>query len=394
MNRPIHFRTIASPCLIGLAAATVVWLGFLPIARAVMPAPDGFYPPGNSNTAEGFNAMFSNPTGSYNTAVGLNALYSDASGARNTGIGVNALRYNVAGASNTAVGVNALYVNTASFDTAIGDGALFHNTSGYQNTAIGYQALFSNTTAYYNTAIGSGALSNETGGGNTAIGVSALAANTASENTAIGYAAGSNATVGSYNVYVGAGVNAVPLESNATRIRNIGSTPQASGIFVTIDGTGGRGDGKLGYQVSSRRYKEEIQPMDDASESLYRLTPVTFRYKKELDPQGTRQYGLIAEDVAKVNPDLVVNDPDGKPATLRFLCIQALMLNELLREHGKVEQLKHDFQTTIAQQQKEIQALTVQLKEQAAQIQKVSAQLAASNPTRGGPAAKVAVNDH
>src|SRR4029077_11284079 len=270
----------------------------LPIAHAVIPAPDGGYPGGN--TAEGTNALFGLTSGQYNNAVGLNALYSDTSGIRNTANGVNVLRFNVTGNYNTALGVNALYRNTSSLNTAVGDSALFHNTTGVVNSAFGYQALQSNVTGSYNSAFGNGALLNNTG----------------DVNTAIGNTAGANLTTGSGNVCIGAIVFGMPGESNATRIRNIGSTPQASGIFVTISGTGGLGDGKLGYQSSSERYKEEIKPMEQASESLYRLTPVTFRYKKELDPQGTRQYGLIAEDVAKVNPDLVVNDPDGKPATL------------------------------------------------------------------------------
>jgi hypothetical protein len=399
MNSPFHFRTISSACLISSAVLVVVWLGLLPIAQAVVPAPDGGYAGGN--TAEGTDALFSLNGGLYNTAVGLNALYTDSTGGRNTATGVNALRYNVMGASNTAVGVNALYFSTANFNTAIGDSALFHDTNGAGNTATGYQALFSNNAGSENTAIGDYALSfnttgdlntavgfqalesNDIGNSNTAIGSDALLNTSGGANTAIGTYAGINATTGSGNVYIGAFVGGVGGERNTTRILNIGVTPQASGIFVTISGTGGLGDGKLGYQSSSERYKEEIKPMEQASESLYRLTPVTFRYKKELDPQGTRQYGLIAEQVAKVSPDLVVNDEDGKPATLRFLNIEAMMLNEFLKEHKKVQELE----ATVA-------TLAATLKEQAAQIQKVSAQLAASNPTRGGPATEVAVNDH
>jgi uncharacterized coiled-coil protein SlyX len=357
MNSHNHPKSTISLCI----TFALVCFGLLPIAHAVSPAPDGGYPGGN--TAEGDNALFSQISGLYNTAVGLNALYSDTSGSRNTANGVNALRFNVMGNYNTALGVNALYRNTSSFNTAIGDSALFHNTTGGVNSAFGYQALQSNMTGSYNSAIGNGALLNNTG----------------DFNTAIGNTAGANLTTGSGNVCIGAIVFGVAGESNTTRIRNIGNTPQASGIFVTISGIGGIGDGKLGYQSSSGRYKEEVKPMEQASESLYRLTPVTFHYKRELDPQGTRHYGLIAEEVAKVEPDLVVNDEDGKPATLRFLSIQAMMLNEFIKEHRRVQEqeatiaeLKSNAarqQATIAQQQKQIEALGAGLQKMNAQVE-------------------------
>ena len=167
--------------------------------------------------------------------------------------------------------------------------------------------------------------------------------------------------------------------SDSCYIGNIGGTPQGTGIFVTADTTGPPGTAvKLGYQVSSRRYKEDIKPIDKASEALYTLQPVAFRYKGDVDPAHAQQYGFIAEDVAKVNPDLVVNDSQGKPSTLRFLSIQAMLLNEFLKEHTKVEQQRvtiAELKSTADRQQKEMEVLKAQLKKQTAQIQKVSTQV-------------------
>ena len=134
--------------------------------------------------------------------------------------------------------------------------------------------------------------------------------------------------------------------------------------------------------------------MDKASEAILALQPVTFRYKQELDPQGIRQFGLVAEQVEKVNPDLVARDDHGKPYTVRYEAVNAMLLNEFLKEHRKIEeqdrkverqeaaivQLKQDFGGKIAQQTKQIEALVATAKEQAAQIQKVSAQLEATKP--------------
>jgi Chaperone of endosialidase len=387
-----------------------------PMAQAVVPAPDGGYPGGN--TAEGTNALFSLTTGVYNTALGLTALFhvtdgdfNTATGAgalfsnngdRNTAHGINALRFNTAGDSNTAIGTNALYHNTTSnTNTAVGDSALFSNTVGFGNTAVGFHALLSNTdgnfilsnnntavganaldantTGFFNTAIGSGALGdNTTGNVNVAIG-GALSNNIdGSSNVAIGGNAGLNHTTGNGNVYLGQGVSGVANEANHTYIRNINTTVVngAGTDFVTVNLT----TGLLGHAVSSRRYKEDIKPMNIASETLYRLKPVTYRYKKEIDATQSPAFGLIAEEVAEVNPDLIARNAEGKPETVRYDQVNAMLLNEFLKEHKKVEQLKNDFQATVAQQQKEIESLTAQLKEQAAQIQKVSAQLEASKP--------------
>lgn len=344
---------------------------------------------GSHSTAIGGLALFDNTTGSDNVGVGFQTLSNNTTGNRNTGMGYRTLAFNSTNNDNTAVGWNALF-NNRSIDgnTAVGSGALFNAANSPQNVAVGFGALNATSgTNGFNVAVGFQALNQvTTGGQNTAVGDNALASLvTGTVNTALGDLAGINHTGGdSGNIDIGAFEEGVGGESNVTRIGNIGSTAQASGVFLTVEFVGGT---KLGYVVSSRRYKEAIKPMEKASESLFALTPVTFRYKKDMDPSGTQQYGLIAEDVAKVNPDLVVNDQQGKPATLRFLNIQAMMLNEFLKEHKKVEeqqatiaQLKKDLLATAAQQQEEIKALTATLKQQAKQIERVNAQLTLTKP--------------
>jgi trimeric autotransporter adhesin len=248
----------------------------------------------------------------------------------------------------------------------------FSSTTGDDNTANGYQALFSNTTGVGNTAIGVQALYNNT---------------TGVRNTAIGLDAGVSIT-GDGNVCIGDSVSGGAGENNTTRIRNIGSTPIVGGTNVVIIGTGGTGDQTLGYASSSRRYKEDVKPMDRASETLFALKPVTFQAKG--DTRHVKHYGLIAEDVAMVDPDLAVYNSEGKPETLRFDSINAMVLNELLREHRRVEeqqatitQLRSDAakqEATVSQLRKEMEVFAATLKEQAAQIQKVSAQLEANKP--------------
>jgi hypothetical protein len=278
--------------------------------------------------------------------------------------------------SNTFLGEGALAGNTTGDnDTAIGDAALAANTTGFNNTANGASALIFNTTGYYNTATGNVALfSNTIGFLNTAIGVSALYNNTTgSSNIAIGASAGQNLTTGSNNIYIGhAGkrsdsrtirIGTAGTQTN-TFIAGINGVTVAGGVGVIIDA-----DGHLGTVVSSERFKENIQPMDKASEAILALKPVTFRYKEELDPQRIPQFGLVAEDVEKVNPDLVARDDQWKPFTVRYEAVNAMLLNEFLKEHRKVEEQG----AMIAQQQKQIEALT-------AGLQKVSAELEASKP--------------
>jgi hypothetical protein len=282
-----------------------------------------------------------------------------------------------------ATGNQALFSNTdGQFNTANGSGALDLNTTGDSNTAIGDSALQSNVDGDNNTAIGDLALSSNTGSDNTAIGRAALFDNTTgSNNIAIGSSAGSNVVTANNVICIGAGLAGADV-SDSCYIRNIFGQPGGSqAVFVDSNG-------KLGAQVSSRRFKEEIKPMDKASEALFSLKPVSFRYKKDIDPAGTSQFGLVAEDVEKINPDLVIHAKDGKPYTVRYDQVNAMLLNEFLKEHKKVEQLKSDYQATVAHQQKEIEFLTAQLKEQAAQIQKVSAHVEMSKP-----AAKVVVKN-
>jgi hypothetical protein len=362
-------------------ATLLAWLGLLPNTEAVSPAPDGGYPGGN--TAEGQNALLSLTTGTYNTGVGLFSLLSNAEGSfntaigagtllantahRNTATGAGALLSNTTGVKNTADGAFALFGNTTgNSNTVSGESALFSNTTGFNNTAIGYNALLSNTTAGDNTAIGTTALfSNTTGEFNIAIGSQALRDNvTGDSNTAIGDSAGFNIT-GSGNVCIGAGVNGVAGESNITRIRNVyGSVATERAVYVTSDN-------RIGTMASSRRYKEQITPMEKASEAIHSLSPVSFRYKKEVDPARSLCFGLIAEEVAEVNPNLVTLDCEGKPEMVRYEAINAMLLNEFLKEHkafleeqDKVKKLE----ATISRQQKQIEGL-------AAGLEKVSNQL-------------------
>jgi hypothetical protein len=379
--------------------------------QAVVPPPDGGYPGSNTaegtgalqnltsgvwNTALGFQTLFSDTTGSSNTATGLRSLFSNVNGVNNTGTGVltlgantsgfnntavgwSALRLNTTGAPNTAVGVNALFNNNNDFSTAVGSQALFRNT-GFANTAVGYQALFNNTTSGNSSnAFGYQALLNQTNGlFNNGFGWKALNNNVSGDNnTAIGDGAGFNIT-GSGNVCIGAGVNGLAGENNTTRIKNVGTTPLNTGMFVEVDA-----NGKLGFVTSSRRYKHDIEAMGDDSKALYALKPVTFRYNGDIDPAHVKMFGLIAEDVAQVSPELAVRNAEGEVIAIRSDSINAMLLNEFLKEHRKVEEL----QATVSQQQKGMEVLTAQLKEQAAQIQKVSAQLETSKP-----APKVVVN--
>jgi uncharacterized coiled-coil protein SlyX len=311
------------------------------------------------------------------TFLGDDALISNT-GFDNTAIGSGALTANTAGGYNTAIGVTALFSNTTgSINTASGRQALYYNTTGDGNTANGEAAVSSNTQGSYNTGIGTTALLNNTiGNNNTAVGYSAFFGNTTgSDNIALGHAAGANNITGSNNIYIGN--PGTHTDSSRIRIGTPGTQTKAfiagisgatvpSGVGVIVGS-----NGQLGTIVSSKRFKDEIKPMNKASEAILALKPVTFRYKKELDPDAIPQFGLVAEEVAKVDPDLVARDEMGKPYTVRYEAVNAMLLNEFLKEHGRVEQLK----TTVSAQEKQIAMLTASLKEQGAQIQKVSAQL-------------------
>ena len=231
-----------------------------------------------------------------------------------------------------ASGANALFSNTTGDNnTASGFYALFSNTTGPYNMANGYESLYSNTTGGFNAANGVFALYNNTiGNFNTATGPGALLSNTTgSNNVAVGTTAGIALTTGSGNVCIGAGVSGVAGESNTTRIRNVYTTV-ANGRAVYVNA-----DNKIGTLSSSRRFKHDIQPMDRSSETLFALKPVTFRYKKDADPSQALSFGLIAEEVAQVSPELITRDEEGKPQTVRYEAVNAMLLNEFLKEHRR-----------------------------------------------------------
>jgi hypothetical protein len=361
-------------------------LAFLPGVQAVNPAPDGCYP--NFTTAEGCNALKSLTTGAANTGVGWYSLFSTTTGTANTGVGAGTLALNQAD-NNTAVGGGALFLNTTGAEnSAVGANALVHNADGSDNNAFGTNALFTNVSGSFNNAHGRDALLNSTGDQNNAMGDDAMFFNTTgSFNTAVGDDALDNNVDGNSNVAIGdeAGTGLGPSVNNSIAIGATGAGP-----FATFDNTcfiasifdepvSDPGTQEAVYvdqfnnvgvfQSSSRRIKHDIQPMDKTSETLYRLKPVTFKFNS--DWKGTTQYGLIAEEVAEVDPQLVVHGKNGEVRAVHYEQINNMLLNEFLKEHKKVEEL----QATVAQQQKGIEVLTAQLKEQAAQIQKVSAQL-------------------
>jgi hypothetical protein len=324
---------------------------------------------GSGNTATGFQALTNNKTGDKNTATGRSALHYNETGINNTAAGYGALFNNKAGDNNTATGFQALYTNTEGIDnTANGLNALLNNKTGNDNTANGFEALLNNTTGNANTANGVGALyNNDSGTNNTASGRDALFNNvTGSENIAVGHGAGQNLTTGDNNIDIGnAGVagevgtirighpgffvepNQFVPGQTATFIAGISGTPIGAGVAVRV-----KANGQLGTAPSSARFKQNIKPMDKASEAIHALKPVTFYYKKEVDPEGVPQFGLVAEDVEKVRPDLVARDAEGKVYTVRYEAVNAMLLNEFLKEHRKVERLEKQIEQLTAGLQK------------------------------------------
>jgi len=346
--------------------------------QAVTPPPDGGYPGGN--TAEGQAALLNLTTGGFNTATGFLSL-----------------RSNTTGQFNTATGAGTLLANNADGNTAIGAGALLNNISGPTNTATGAFALFNNTIGDGNTAIGANALlSNTTTNGNTAIGSFALLNSTGAGNMAIGYGAGSNISTANGVICIGHNGQNVTA---TTWIENVYSVTTQSGTTAPVIVSD---DGQLGTIASSERFKKDIATMDNASEAILSLRPVTFHYKT--DAKGIPQFGLIAEEVAKLNPALVLPDKDGKPYTVRYDQVNAMLLNEFLKEHKRVlelrsalreqeaivAQLKDDganHEVTIRDLKDALQTVVARLNEQDSKIQKVNDQLQMSKP-----APQVAVN--
>jgi hypothetical protein len=292
----------------------------------------------------------------------------------------------------TAVGFQALNSNTSGDqNNAFGSSALFSNTTGLRNVAMGASALVSLDNGDSNTAIGGSALSNSFSGNfNTGLGRRAIYRSRGDQNLGLGFFTGSNLTLGDNNIYVGnVGPAVIGAESNTIRIgtqiptvatigpvsspaeshpfnahtgtyiAGIFGAPTGGGVPVFVDGMG-----KLGTFPSSERFKQQIEPMNKASEAIFSLRPVTFRYKKEMDAKNTPQFGLVAEEVAKVNTDLVARDAKGEIYSVRYESVNAMLLNEFLKQHQLVQE-----------QQKQIDKLATQLKDQAALIQKVSTQV-------------------
>jgi len=361
-----------------IVIATVSCLALSPIAQAVTPAPDGCYP--GFTTAEGCNALSLLGSGAGNTGVGWYSLFLVGAGNFNTGVGAGTLALNTAD-SNTAVGAAALLLNTSGVEnTAVGTDALVHNDTGSFNEAMGVNALASNDSGFYNIAIGDDTLSNNVSG---------------SANIIVGgFGAGFNIVAGSNNIYIGPGVSANGPFDESDTIRINDSAPAAGGATSQVFFAGIHGstvgavnspvlvnpNGQLGTAVSSARFKKDIDRMGKTSEAIFSLRPVTFHYKG--DTTNTAQFGLIAEEVAKVNPALIVTDKEGKPYSVRYEHINAMLLNEFLKEHKKVEaqqatiaelrstvaRQQNSFQSRLAEQERRIEAL-------ASGLQKVSAQI-------------------
>jgi hypothetical protein len=311
-----------------------------PNAFGVNPPPGGFYP--GENTALGEDALFSlMPGGNDNVALGYEALQNTTTGLNNTATGHQALTANIVGFNNTAHGWHSLQITTGNTNTGVGCDSLVNNTIGSNNIALGFRA-------------------------------------------------GANRTTGSNNIDIGN--TGVAGESNTIRIGTSGgqTATYVAGVRGAIAGAqpvGVNASGQLGVRASSARFKEAISSMDKASEAILALRPVSFRYQKRLDPKEVPQFGLVAEEVAKVNPDLVVLDEEGKPFSVRYEEVNAMLLNEFLKEHRKGQEqdaMIAQLTSAVAQQQQEIRALTAGLKEQAAQIQKVTrlARVEVSSPRR------------
>jgi hypothetical protein len=341
-----------------------------------------------ANTAMGTNALLHvnlDESGCHNTASGEDALYSDTSGSYNTATGFSSLYSNETGNNNTAAGYRSMYFNsTGSNNTASGYQALYSNTTGSYNTASGYEALSSNSTADYNTALGFGALYSNNGADNTATGYDALYANTSgTDNTADGLHALANNTIGSNNIAEGwhAGYNlttgsnnidignvGVAAESGVIRIGTMGTQTKTyiagiygtsvSGSAVVVSSTG-----QLGVVVSSERFKTDIAPMGSDTEKLQALRPVKFHLKT--DPHGAVQYGLIAEEVAKVYPELVIRDETGRIDGVRYDELAPMLLNEMQEQ-----------QTVVAAQSAKIAAQDQRAAAQDANIARLQEQLA------------------
>ena len=372
---------------------------------------------GEFNTASGGNALTSNTTGSENTASGSGALYSNTTGSNNTATGFGTMSHNTVGIDNTGFGSGALALNTAGNDnTANGSGALFNNTTGNNNTAVGQTALQANTTGASNTALGQAALlvnttgyantasgqnamannttgnantaagqaamlltppeasirllaayalqTNTTGGSNTALGQDALVGNTTgSGNIAVGQAAASNVSGSNgNNIHIGSagasgdsGVIRIGATQTNTYIAGIyGGTPGSPNLQVCVDASGMLGTTGCSTP-SSRRFKEQITDMGDSSSKLLQLRPVTFLYKPEYDDGShALQYGLIAEEVADIYPDMVGYDKDGQPASVKYQSLTPMLLNEVQKQNAQLQNQNAQLQDQKAELQNQV----------------------------------------
>jgi hypothetical protein len=321
--------------------AFLICLVLLSIAQAVNPPPGGGYP--GRNTAAGTDALLRLTDGQENTALGDRALQNDTLGQSNTAVGAGALDNNRLGSQNTGTGLLALGSN--------------RHDNGPNNTAYGYRAL-----------------DESNGDRNTAIGWNALHTNfEGTDNVALGHSAGrDHFGSDSFNIDIGhrgiRGDSRVVRIGDADQVRTfiagVSGSTVTNGLAVRVNAAG-----QLGTAPSSERFKDDIKPMGKASEAIFALKPVTFRYKKGIDPNGIQHFGLVAEEVEKVDRDLVVRDSGGKPYTVRYDAVNAMLLNEFLKEHRKVANL----QSGVAE-------LTARFKAADSRIEKVNAQLELSKP--------------
>jgi hypothetical protein len=361
------------------------------VGSSVMPSVSSMY-----NTGVGYGSLDSLTTGTNNTAVGAAALASDSVGGDNTAVGSAALGYNL-GTANTAVGANALPNNSdGTYNTAVGVEALFENTTGNDNVGIGRKALYNNSTGSYTTAVGAYALSaSTTGGYDTGFGAYTLNDNTSgSGNTAFGYAALRSTTTGSNNI----GFGYQSLYQDATGSNNIAMGYQAAynlyngSNTIEIGSLGGAGDnnlirigstqsatfiagvagaqvtgsavyvtssGQLGVLASSERYKTDVVSIGASTERLQQLRPVSFHLKT--DPKGAVQYGLIAEEVDTVYPELVIRDDKGQIQGVRYEELAPMLLNEVQRQAAEIRELKTQL-AELNDLKKELHAAVRQLK--------------------------------
>jgi polyhydroxyalkanoate synthesis regulator phasin len=352
----------------------------------------GSYDCNPGDSAFGVSTLSSETTGNYNTAIGDAALSSNTSGTYNTATGVGALDLNTTGGDNTATGLDALGSNSSgTYDTATGFEALYHNTTGNDNTAYGFEALFSVGTNGDNAAFGSQALYNNTAGGqNTAFGALSLySSTTGGANIALGFEAGYDITSGDDNIDIG---NLGSSSDNDTiRIGTPGTHTSfyaagvhgvtvSSGVEVFINSSG-----QLGTVNSSIRFKEDVHDMGEASSAIFRLRPVTYRYKKPYaDGSKPVDYGLIAEEVADVYPDLIVRGADGQIQTVQYQKLTPMLLNELQKQHRLLEQMGKTVeqqQQTMAQQQETIRLLMAQQTETVQLLEKRLAALETAQPS-------------